>query len=68
MTELGERRDGCKESWGLRSLHPGLDRGDAAELPITASGEPKGGNTWWGAECGGTEATATPSQTTATSQ
>lgn len=39
MAELGERSDGCEESWGLRSLRAGLDRGGAAKLPITASGE-----------------------------
>lgn len=60
MTELGERSDGCKESWGLRSLHAGLFRGDAAKLLITASGEPERGNTRWVAECGGTEVMATP--------
>ena len=65
MTQLGERSNGCKKSWGLRTL--GLDRGDAAKLLLTASGEPRGGNTRWGAECGGTEVTATPPRTTATS-
>jgi len=49
MIELGERSDGCKESWGLRSLHAG----DTTELLVTASGEPEGGHTQWGAECGG---------------
>lgn len=66
--ELGERSDSCKESWGLRFLQVGLERRDAGKLLVTTSGEPKGRNTRQGAECEGTEVTATPPQTTAASQ